>query len=98
MQSNRVSRIPGEVVPTTQEVARMYEERGGSLTRNENFGIDPLALRSDLIESRQQLFYANQPIAKIIFSSIVHGELEIFERALTFFIELTMYLTRFLEN
>ena len=98
LRSNRALKIPEELVPTTEEVVRMYEERGGNLTRDGNFGIDPLALRPDLIESRQQLFYANQPTGQIIFSSILQGDLELFEHALGFLIELTMYLTRFLEN
>ncbi|KAJ7318444.1 hypothetical protein OS493_037967 [Desmophyllum pertusum] len=98
LRSNRALKIPEELVPTTEEVVRMYEERGGNLTRDGNFGIDPLALRPDLIESRQQLFYANQPTGQIIFSSILQGYLELFEHALGFLIELTMYLTRFLEN
>ena len=62
----------------------MYEERGGNLTRNAHFGIDLLALRSDLVESRKQLFNANQPSGQIVFSSIVRGDSEIFKHALRF--------------
>ena len=47
----------------------MYEERGGNLTSNAHFGIDPLAIRPDLVESRKQLFNANQPSGQIVFSS-----------------------------
>ena len=76
----------------------MYEEKGGSLTHNAHFGIDPLALRPDLVESREKLFSANQPTGPIIFSGIVHGNSELFEHALRFLIDLTMYLTRELEE
>ena len=62
----------------------MYEERGGNLTRNAHFGIDPLALRPDLVESQKQLFNTNQPSGQIIFSSIVRGDSEIFKHALRF--------------
>ena len=62
----------------------MYKERGGNLTRNSHCGIDPLALRPDLVESRKQLFNANQPSGQIVFSSIVCGESEIFKHALRF--------------
>ena len=98
LQSNRAVKIPEELVPTTEEAVRMYEERGGNLTRNGNFGIDPLAMRSDLMESPEQLFYANLPTGQVIFSSIVHGDPELFERALRFFIEFILYLSRFVES
>ena len=62
----------------------MYEERGGNLTRNAHFGIDPLALRPDVVESRKQLFNANQPSGQIIFSSIVRGVSEIFKQPFAF--------------
>lgn len=39
----------------------MYEERGGSVTCDGNFGVDPLVLRADIIESREKMFCANQP-------------------------------------
>ena len=39
----------------------MYEERGGSLTRDGNLGVDSLVLRVDLIESQEEIFRANQP-------------------------------------
>ena len=84
--------------PSTEEVVRMYEEKGGSLTHNAHFGIDPLALRPDLVESREKLFSANQPTGPIIFSGIVHGNSELFEHALRFLIDLIMYLTRELEE
>jgi len=45
----------------------MYGERDGNLTRNVHFGIDLLALRPDLVESREQLFNANQPSGQFIF-------------------------------
>ena len=49
-----------------------------------NFGVDPLALRPDLVESRKQLFNAYQPTGQIIFSTNVDGESETFEHALRF--------------
>ena len=98
LQSNQAVKIPEELVPSTEEVLRMYEEMGGSLTHNAHFGIDPLALRPDLVESREKLFRANQPTGSIMFSGIVYGDSELFEHALRFLIDLTMYLTRFLEN
>lgn len=36
--SNRAVRIAEELVPTAEEVVRINEERGGSLTRDGNFG------------------------------------------------------------
>ena len=76
----------------------MYAEKRGSLTHNAHFGMDPLALRPDLVESREKLFHANQPTGSIMFSGIVHRDSELFEHVVRFLIDLTMYLTRFLEN
>ena len=53
--SNRAVRIPEELQPTTEEIVRRYEERGGSLTHDGNFGGRPscfegIATRSRLMQ------------------------------------------------
>ena len=82
LQSNRAVKIPKELVPTPEEVWECM--RRGVVTRNAHFGIDPLALRPDLVESRKQLLNANQSSGQIVFSSIVRGDSEIFKHALRF--------------
>ena len=70
LQSEPAVKIPEELVPSTEEAVRMYEEKGGRPTHNANSGIHPLALRPDLVESQEKLFSANQPTGPIHFLAL----------------------------
>lgn len=59
--SNRAVRIREELVAPAEEVVRMYQETGRSLPRDGNFGVDPLVLRADLIESGKKYFAQTNP-------------------------------------
>ena len=78
------------LIPTAPEAVRMYEENGGRLTRNAEFGYDPLGAIEHAYTSRQQLFFANQPSGKDLFSALVHGDYRPLQRALNFFYDLTL--------
>ena len=69
------------VIPTTPEAVKMFEENGGRLTRNADFGYDPLAAIEHAFESRNTVFQANQPTGRDLFSSVVHGEFLPLEQA-----------------
>ena len=95
-QTSRTMHLPTELIPTVSEAVRMYEERGGFLSRDATFGIDPLIMRPDLIESRERLFFSAQPSGQNIFADVVHGQHQSLKRAIIYFIEVTTYLARFL--
>ena len=47
------------LIPTTAEAVKIYEENGGVLTGDVQFGHDPLGNREDLYESREHLMKSN---------------------------------------
>lgn len=88
----RTAVIPEELIPTTAEAVRMYEARGGRLTRNSTSGIDPLADRQDLVQSREHLFKCQINSFSSIFSDVVHGQGASLEAAIRLFLQLTHQL------
>ena len=88
--------LPPEMTPSVSEAVRMYEDKGGNLARDASFGTDPLVLRSDLIESRERLFFGAQPSGQNICADVVHGQHQSLKIAILYFIEVTTYLARFL--
>lgn len=80
------------LVPTTPEAVRMYEELGGSLSRNFEFGDDPLVRLEHAYDSRHIVFHASQPTGKELFSNIVHNDFDTTKTALECFIDLTVRL------
>ena len=44
--------LPPGALPSTVEAVRMYEARGGTLTRDAQFGIDPLSFNAELYNER----------------------------------------------
>ena len=70
----------------------MYEENGGRLNREGEFGRDPLVTRSDLYESRALLFSLNAPPAKVTFSEVVHRNNKLLLESIQLFFNITMHL------
>ncbi|XP_029210672.2 uncharacterized protein LOC114974661 [Acropora millepora] len=97
-QTSCAVHLPPEMIPSVSEAVRMYEERGGNLARDASFGTDPLVLRPDLIESRERLFFAAQPLGASIFADVVHGQHQSLKMSILYFIEVTTYLARFLHE
>jgi len=91
-QSMHMAQVEEFLVPSTPELVRMYEERGGQLTRDPQFGIDPFCATADLYQSRHRIFVANTPAPEIIFSHLVHGDYDSLEHALRLFHYLTTIL------
>ena len=68
----RTAKVIDPLIPATPEAVKMYEDNGGVLTRNTEFGYDPLIHRKDLYQSRETLFKANAPTPTEIFSKVAH--------------------------
>ena len=58
LATTRTAKVNDPLIPTTPEAVKMYEDNGGVLPRNAEFGYDPLTHRKDLYESRETLFHA----------------------------------------
>ena len=70
----------------------MYEERGGRLNNDPNVGSDPIAGHEHLQESREYLFHSSNPSFEVIFSHVVHGEIDTFVNAIQSFIQISSML------
>ena len=91
IRTSRTIKVPEYLIPTTAE-AKMHEENGGVLTRNVQFGHDPLGNREDLYESREHLMKSNFPNPREVFSDIVHNGHRSLERCIEAFYLITQAL------
>ena len=73
------------LIPTTAEAVKIYEENGGVLTGDVQFGHDPLGNREDLYESREHLMKSNFPNPGEVFSDIVQNDHRSLERCIEAF-------------
>lgn len=51
-ETNQAVQLAPHLIPSTAEVVRMYEERGGRLNADPSVGYDPIADHEHLQESR----------------------------------------------
>ena len=70
----------------------MYEQNGGRLSREGEFGRDPLVTWSDLNESKTALFSLNAPPPKVTFFEVVHSNNRLLLESIQLFFNITMPL------
>lgn len=70
----------------------MYEECGGNLSRNAEFGRDPLVFIEHAYESRNHLFIENQKKWRRAVFRHVHGQFQTTKDAIDYFYSLTVTL------
>jgi len=92
-ETNKAVHLPHHLIPTTSELVRMYEERGGKLSTDPSVGYDPIVQFQDLQDSREHMFYSKNPSFEKIFSDVVHGDVHTFVAAIQSFIEITLMLS-----
>ena len=64
---------PSVHLPTTPEAVQLYESQRGRLSRESQFGVDPLCYDEENYERRMRLFAGFALTGEKIFSDIVHG-------------------------
>ena len=84
--------VPSSVLPSLDDAIRSYESRGGYLTSESSFGIDPLAGHQDLQNSRQRAMDASLPNPVDLFGYVVNGCDGPFSQSLMFMIDKTNQL------
>ena len=72
----------------------MYEENGGVLIRDVQFGCNPLGNREDLYESREHRRNSNFPNLREIFSDIIHNDQRSLEQCIEAFYLITQALCK----
>ena len=90
--TKRTADVFEPLVPTVPELVRMYEELGGSLSRDITFGHDPLAAIEHAYQSRRRIFHTTQPTGNELFANIINNNIETTRTALEYNIDLTMHL------
>lgn len=92
--TNRVTRINNPaIIPSVDQAICMYENAGGSITRESSFGSDPLRDNATLVTRREELFVHSNSSFDNIFSSLVNRNSLPFERAILSFVDITRNLT-----
>ena len=69
-----------------------YQSYGGHITLDGEFGHDPLRIREDLLEIREERFFNQCPKFEEIFHSVVNYENRLFQSSLLYFIEISKQL------
>ena len=72
IRRNRI--LPEPLIATTTEAVQMYEELGGSLSRDSSFGWDPLVMNEEAYQNRVDRFLLLEPTGRSIFSDGVSGK------------------------
>ena len=72
IRRNRILSEP--LIATTTEAVQMYEELGGSLSRDSSFGWDPLVMNEEAYQNRVDRFLLLEPTGRSIFSDVVSGK------------------------
>ena len=91
-ETDRAAKLDEHQIPSTPEIVRMYEERGGTLTRDATIGHDPLAAREDLWESREFMFHSTQPTFETIFADVIQGRFDTYIKGVLYFYNTTIML------
>ena len=90
--ARRTTVIADLLIPSTPEAVLMYEQNGGRLSREGEFGRDPLVTWSDLYESKTALFSLNTPPPKVTFFEVVHSNNRLLLESIQLFFNITMHL------
>ena len=88
--TNQTTRLNPSIIPTTSDAITLHEELGGQLTRESQFGRDPMASHPQLSCLRQRDFYSRHPTMKDIMESVLHGNVSVFKQATRDFIQLSI--------
>ena len=72
IRRNRILSEP--LIATTTEAVQMYEELGGSLSRDSSFDWDPLVMNEEAYQNRVDRFLLLEPTGRSIFSDVVSGK------------------------
>ena len=91
--TNRVRRINNPTIPSVDQAICMYENAGGSITRESSFGTNPLRDNAALTTRREELFLQNNSSFEDIFSNLVNGNSSHIERAILSFVDITRHLS-----
>ena len=90
--ARRTTVIADLLIPSAPEAVLMYEQNGGCLNREGEFGQDPLVTWSDLYESKTVLFSLNTPPPKVTFFEVVHSNNRLLLESIQLFFNITMHL------
>ena len=92
LATTQTAKVNDLLIPTLPEAVKIYEDNGGVLTCNAEFGYDPLIYREDIYQSREALFHANAPRPTENFSEVVHCRYKKLYEALRLFHRITLVL------
>ena len=84
-----LARIPYHTVPSTEHAVVPFEQNGGQLTRESNFGTDPLSGYDHLQMLREMDFRCRYPCCSEVFENVLHVDQMKFVNAVLILIHIT---------
>ena len=72
-RSSRTVKLPEGIISECEVAVSEFASSGGHLTTSSEFGIDPLAHRTDLLDERYQQFHQQFPNYSPVFHAITNG-------------------------
>ena len=88
-RNNQTTHLDSSTILTTTDAISLHEQLGGHLTRESQFGCDPLASYPNLSQLRERDFHSRYPNIEELMECVLGGNLAVFKQALIDFIELT---------
>ena len=93
-RSPQTASLPTSDIPSTYDIVRIYQERGGTLTLEHSFGRDPLERYERLQDIRKRDFCQCFPSMETVFQETLHGNGSLLRHAIHYFIRLTISLSQ----
>ena len=84
-----LARIPSHAVTSTEHAVMQFEQNSGQLTRERNFGTDPLSGYGCLQMLRERDFRCRYPSCSEVFENVLHGDQRMFVNAVLLFTHIT---------
>ena len=86
-----ISPLNAEDIPSTASAVREYESRGGVLSREKDYGYDPL--RGTIQASHREQLFLQRFTFEAIFHALVNEDDSLFKDAIITFIDITCRLS-----
>lgn len=93
-RTNQTTQLDPAIIPTTANAVALHEQLGCQLTRESQFGYDPLISYPHLSRLRERDFYLRHPSMEEVMECVLHGNTAVFKQAIKDFIELTRSFSR----
>ena len=88
-RNSRVTQLNPSYILSTSDMVQFHEQQKSALSRDTAYGSDPLTGHPELQQLRERGLNLLFPDMDIVFQGVLHGDAQLFENCLCYFIHLT---------